>query len=155
MKKIILSFGAYILLASFSVHPGNTNLSEKATANLHVKSGRGYSAQLSGMEQPGSREPHGSGRAFIKFSPGQNEMYFYLEVHNIDPATTAFIHYGPAGATGPEVVELHAPVNGRSYATIQVSKEVIKAIMANPENYYVCVSNAVNPEGAVRGQLYN
>ena len=153
MKKIILSFGAYILLASFSVHRGKTNLSEKETARLELKNGRGYTAQLSGVEQPESREPYGSGRAFFKFNPGQGTMYYYLEVHNIEPATSASIHLGGAGESGPVVAELQAPVNGMSYTTINLDKSLIKAIMANPGNYYVSVSNALNPDGAVRGQI--
>jgi hypothetical protein len=155
MKKIILSFGAYILLASFTVHPANTSLSKKETTGFIKKSGRGYTAQLSGTEQLGSKEPSGNGRAYFKFNPGQGTMYYYLEVHNIDAATTAHINFGAAGVNGPEVVELQAPVNGISYATITLDKEVIKDIMSNPENYYVVIANELNPDGAVRGQIAN
>jgi hypothetical protein len=153
MKKVILSFGAYILLASFNVHPGNNQLSAKETIKLELKNGRGYTAQLTGVEQPDSKEPYGSGRAFFKFNPGQGTMYYYLEVNNIETATYAAIYFGAAGETGPVVAELQAPVNGMSYTTINMDKALIKAIMSNPENYYVSVSNALNPDGAVRGQI--
>lgn len=155
MKKIIFSFGAVMLLASFNVQPLSTVISGTATNGSFVKSGRGYTAQLSGAEEPGGGDLNGSGRAYLEFNPGRGTLYYYLEVQNIDPATAAHIHIGAAGVAGNVVVELAAPSDGVSYGTVNLDKETIKAIKRNPENYYVNVHNPLYPAGAVRGQLVN
>jgi hypothetical protein len=155
MKKIIFSFGAVMLLASFTVLPVSTNFQVKETRGSLVKSGRGYTAQLTGTEEPGGGDLNGTGRAYLEFNPGRGTLYYYLEVQNIDPATAAHIHFGAAGVAGPVVVELEAPVDGISYGTINIDKELIKTIKKNPEDYYVNVHNALYPAGAVRGQIIN
>ena len=155
MKKVFISLGAVIVLASFSIQPLSTNTSSKETIGSLIKSGRGFTAQMSGMEEPGGGDLNGTGRAYLEFNPGRGTLYYYLEVQNIDPATAAHIHFGTTGVAGPVVVGLQAPVDGISYGTINLDKELIKAIKKNPENYYVNVHNELYPAGAVRGQITN
>lgn len=155
MKKIFFSFGAVLVLASFNIQPLSTNISDKETIGSFVKSGRGFTAQLSGAEEPGGGDLSGTGRAYLEFNPGRGTLYYYLEVQNIESATAAHIHIGAAGIAGPVVVELEAPADGISYGTVSLDRETIKAIKRNPENYYVNVHNALYPAGAVRGQIVN
>ncbi len=116
--------------------------------------GRPFSTTLTGAaEVPGPGDPDGSGTAWLQLNPGQGEICYSLAVSNIDPATAAHIHVGTADVAGPVVVPLAAPTSGESSACASVDRELIKAIIQNPENYYVNVHNAVHPAGALRGQL--
>jgi hypothetical protein len=62
-----------------------------------------------------------------------------------------------AGANGPLVQAFtdinFFVVNGRFHRTVTLDSAVSTAIAANPENYYLVVTTAANPGGAVRGQL--
>jgi hypothetical protein len=117
-------------------------------------SGRPLATTLSGAaEVPGPGDPDGSGSAVLRLNPGQEEICYSLTVSGIAPATAAHIHVGLAGIAGPVVVPLQAPTSGSSSACASASRELIRAIILNPENYYVNVHNADFPAGAVRGQL--
>ena len=125
-----------------------------ATVGLAAAGGRPLSTPLTGAEEaPGPGDPDGTGFASLTLNPGQGEICFELSVSGIDPATAAHIHVAPAGAPGPVVVPLVPPTSGSSSGCVSASRELIKAIIQHPENYYVNVHNTVHPAGAVRGQL--
>lgn len=117
--------------------------------------GRPLSANLTGAaEFPGPGDPDGSGTALITLNYGQGEVCWELHVSDIAPATAAHIHFGAAGVAGGVEVGLTPPTDGSSTGCkSDVDRDLIKAIMQNPENYYVNVHNADFPGGAVRGQL--
>jgi CHRD domain len=116
--------------------------------------GRPLATTLTGAaEVPGPGDPDGSGSASIRLNPGQGEVCFELTVSGIAPATAAHIHVGPAGVAGPVVVGLAPPTSGTSSGCVSADPTLIKAIIQNPEQYYVNVHNAEFPAGAVRGQL--
>ena len=116
--------------------------------------GRPLATTLTGAaEVPGPGDPDGSGTASIRLNPGQGEVCFELTVSSIAPATAAHIHVGPAGVAGPVVVGLAPPTSGTSSGCVSADPALIKAIIQNPEHYYVNVHNADFPAGAVRGQL--
>ncbi|HXG66579.1 MAG TPA: CHRD domain-containing protein [Blastocatellia bacterium] len=116
--------------------------------------GRKLSATLTGeAEVPGPGDPDGSGEVTMQLNQGRRRICFQLSVQNIDPATAAHIHEGPAGVAGPVVVTLVPPTDGFSSDCITVDPDLIKEIRQNPENFYVNVHNAAFPAGAVRGQL--
>ena len=116
--------------------------------------GRPLATTLTGAaEVPGPGDPDGSGTASIRLNPGQGEVCFELAVSGIAPATAAHIHVGPAGVAGPVVVGLAPPTSGTSSGCVSADPALIKAIIQNPEQYYVNVHNAEFPAGAVRGQL--
>ena len=124
--------------------------------------GRPFSTVLSGEEEVdpvtgevGVGDPDGSGLATITVNPGQGEICYELSVEDITlPAIGAHIHVGPAGENGPVVVPLTPPdSSGFSSGCAEVSRELAKAIIQNPENYYVNVHTTDFPNGAIRGQL--
>lgn len=116
--------------------------------------GRPLATTLTGAaEVPGPGDPDGSGTAAITLNPGRGEVCFELVVTGIAPATAAHIHVAPAGTAGPVVVGLVPPTGGSSSGCVSAARELILAIIQNPENYYVNVHNAVYPAGALRGQL--
>jgi hypothetical protein len=125
-----------------------------ALTSLAADGGRRFTVEMTGAaEAPGPGDPDGSGTAVFRLNYGQGEICYELTVENIDPATAAHIHIAPAGSPGPVVVPLAAPTSGSSSGCAEVSRDLIKAIIQNPEAYYVNVHNAAFPPGAVRGQL--
>ena len=121
-----------------------------STAFAH--GGRPLSATLSGANEIGGGDPDGSGSASLTLNPGQGEVCFHITVSNLATITAAHIHAAPAGTNGPVVVNFNPVVNGLNNC-VSADRELIKAIMQNPENYYVNVHTTEFPGGAIRGQL--
>jgi hypothetical protein len=119
--------------------------------------GRRFSTTLTGeAEVPGPGDPDGSGTAVIRLNPGQEQICWQITVSDITlPATGAHIHVGTATEFGPVVVGLIPPgVSGSSSGCTSADRDLIKAIIQNPENYYVNVHTVpLYAAGAVRGQL--
>jgi hypothetical protein len=111
-------------------------------------------AKLSGAaEVPGPGDTKGSGSAEVMFHPDKGEVCYELKVADIQEATAAHIHEGAAGKDGPVAVALETPKTGSAKGCKNVDAAVVKAIMANPANYYINIHNAAFPKGALRGQL--
>jgi hypothetical protein len=124
------------------------------TAAVAQAGGKTLTATLTGAaEVPGPGDPDGSGEATITLNPGQGEICYELSVTGIAPATAAHIHVGSVSVAGPVVVGLAPPTGGSSSGCTSADRALIKAIMKNPEQYYVNVHNAEYPAGALRGQL--
>jgi hypothetical protein len=120
--------------------------------------GRPLSTTLTGAaEVPGPGDPDGSGTARITINPGQEEVCWEIAAEDITlPATAAHIHVGAVGTAPPNnvVVTLSPPdESGFSSGCAQVSRELAKAILKNPEDYYVNVHTSDFSRGAIRGQL--
>jgi hypothetical protein len=101
----------------------------------------------------GSVDPDGSGTFSATVDRAKGQLCYKLKVKNIDVAQAAHIHKGAAGASGPPVVPLGAPVKGSSKGCASVAADALSAIVAHPADYYVNVHNAAFPGGAIRGQL--
>jgi len=115
-----------------------------------------FTTNLTGAaEVPGPGDADGSGSATIKINYGQGTLCWDIRVNGITlPATAAHIHDAPAGVAGPVFVGLSAPgTKGVAIGCANVSRDLLKAIIDHPEEYYVNVHNADHPAGAVRGQL--
>ena len=116
--------------------------------------GRRLATTLSGAEEaPRPGDPDGSGTALLTLNPGQEEICYELTVTGVAPIRAAHIHVGPAGSAGPVVVGLMPPTTGSSSGCASADRDLILAIIQNPELYYVNVHNADFPAGALRGQL--
>jgi hypothetical protein len=125
-----------------------------AAAQWADDGGRPLSTALTGAEEvPGPGDPDGSGEAVLTLNHGQGQVCFQLNVSDIAPATAAHIHVGPEGVAGPVVVGLTPPTGGSSSGCVTADRDLIKAIIQDPDAYYVNVHNAEFPAGAVRGQL--
>ncbi len=116
--------------------------------------GRQLATALTGEEEvPGPGDLDGSGFATVTVNPGQGVLCYELSVSGIAPATAAHIHEAPPGEAGDVVVGLEPPTDGSSSGCVEVDRALAKAILKNPENYYVNVHNEEFPLGALRGQL--
>ena len=115
-----------------------------------------FTAKLSGDNEVGGGDPDGSGTALLRLNPGLGQVCFELSVSDITlPATGAHIHVGTATEAGPVVVGLIPPdAGGTSSGCVSADADLIKAILQNPENYYVNVHTVpLYAAGAIRGQL--
>jgi hypothetical protein len=125
-----------------------------ALTSIAADGGRKFTTTLTGAaEVPGPADPDGSGTSTITLNHGQGEVCWELTVSGIAPATAAHIHVGSASVAGPVVVPLSPPTSGSSSGCIGADRDLIKAIIQNPGEYYVNVHNAEFPAGALRGQL--
>ena len=137
MKKKTVLYMALIALAVL------------ALASIAADGGRKFTTTLTGAaEVPGPGDPDGSGTATVTLNLGQGEVCWDIMVSGVDPIAAAHIHVGEAGVAGGVVVPL-SPTSGCTSA----DRDLIKAIIQNPEGYYVNVHNAAFPAGALRGQL--
>ena len=113
-----------------------------------------FTTKLSGDNEVGGGDPDGSGTAAVKTRG--SEICYDLKWTGID-ATMAHIHKGAAGANGDVVVPFFAnesPLDAKSKSgCVEAKASVVKAIAANPSNYYVNVHSPEFPKGAIRGQL--
>jgi hypothetical protein len=123
-----------------------------------VLAASGYTMLVTNMtgarEVPGPGDPDGSGQATVKLNIHKQEVCYELEVWDIEPAVAAHIHVGRASVAGPVVIPLDPPTDGHSSGCATgVDKGLIRAIIRDPNLYYVNVHTPSYPAGAVRGQL--
>ena len=154
MQRLKVSIVLCIAAAATLVVAGN------AVADHPGGGGVKLSATLTGAEECNAQgvcnqgDPDGTGTFSGRVNVGQRELCYTLTVANIAPATAAHIHVAPRGRPGPVVIGLAPPTNGSSSGCITgLDRGLLKAIVKNPEQYYVNVHNAPYPAGALRGQL--
>jgi len=117
--------------------------------------GRPFTVPLTGAAEvtaqgvPNQGDPDGLGKARLWINPGKSRVCWSIQVANVEPITAAHIHVAPATTTGPVVV----PLNPYTGGCISVTRELAKALIKDPDSYYVNVHNATYPGGALRGQL--
>lgn len=106
-------------------------------------------ATLSGANQTGGGDADGTGTFSAEIDADAGDFCYTLTADKVDKVTMAHVHTGAAGANGPPVVTLELG----SDLCVAAEPDVLKAILAAPEGYYVNVHNAAYPAGAIRGQL--
>jgi CHRD domain len=112
-------------------------------------------AVLTGAKEPEGGDPNGRG-SFTAIVDG-NRLCYGLTNRNIEDPAAAHIHRGRTGVAGDIVVPLEQPSSGDPGASsdcVRVARSVSRAILQNPNRYYVNVHTAGFPDGAVRGQLF-
>ena len=112
-------------------------------------------AVLTGAKEPEGGDPNGRG-SFTAIVDG-NRLCYGLTNRNIEDPAAAHIHRGRAGVAGDIVVPLEQPSSGdpgASSACARVARPLARAILQNPNRYYVNVHTAGFPDGAIRGQLF-
>lgn len=109
-------------------------------------------ADLTGASETGGGDADGTGRFSGQLDVETGDVCFTLSTTKVATATAAHIHEGAAGVDGKPVVTIE--VTGPSDdSCVAAEPDLLKAIVAAPESYYVNVHTADYPKGAVRGQL--
>ena len=126
-----------------------------ATTVYAAESARFKMALTGAEEVPVQGDPDGVGKARVTLDRDLSQVCFEIRVAKITlPATSAHIHSGVAGVSGPAVVTLTPPdASGMSSGCVAADLTLITEIRNNPSGYYVNVHNSDFPAGAVRGQL--
>jgi len=104
---------------------------------------------------PGPGDPDGMAMGTLTVDPGTNTISWNFTYENIDTPTNLRIHTGAPGVSGAPFVSLAltgTPGNLVGQAT-NAPNSVIDALLAAPENYYLAITTAEFPGGAVRQQL--
>jgi CHRD domain-containing protein len=112
-------------------------------------------AVLTGAKEPEGGDPNGRG-SFTAIVDG-NQLCYGLTNKNIEDPGAAHIHRGRSGVAGDIVVPLQQPSSGdpgTSSDCVRIARSLRRAILANPNRYYVNVHTAGLPDGAIRGQLF-
>ena len=121
--------------------------------------GRPFTTALTGAaEVPGPGDPNASGTASLRLNPGQEEVCFDISWADVDGEVFAsHIHVGTVNEAGPVVITLFTGSfdgTGSVSDCVSADRELLRAILQNPEGYYVNVHSRPDfPGGAVRGQL--
>ena len=97
----------------------------------------------------------GTGVASLAVDRDRKRICTSLWVTGVEAPTGADISLGAPGAVGSVVVTLEAPTTGaiQNSCVNDVDKDLLKAMIDAPSDYYVTVYSAAYPGGAVRGQL--
>jgi hypothetical protein len=123
-------------------------------ASQQAKNDGGITATLTGANEVGVLgDADGSGIFRFTIKNQEQQLCYELNVSNISPATSSTINAGASGSNGKVVLNLITPANGRSQGCTSSKVDVLADIAANPNRYYVNVTNAEFPNGAIRGQL--
>jgi hypothetical protein len=101
----------------------------------------------------GLGDPNATGTVLFRMNPGREEVCFDVTTANADPFFASHIHRAPAGIAGDIVVPTTGAFSGSTSACVHADRELILAIMQNPEGYYYNAHNTAFPGGALRGQL--
>lgn len=147
------------------------SLASTATAS----SSKNYRTHLSGGDEVPVVVTNAQGQAIFKLSDDGTELYYKLNVANIENVLQAHLHLAPAGANGPVVAWLYpsAPpaqlIPGRTNGTLaqgtitssnlvgplagQSLQDLIDAIDA--AGTYVNVHTTAHLGGELRGQLHD
>ena len=113
-----------------------------------------FKADLSGATGTSAAgDPDGRGTAFVDARPGRDELCLTLAVSGTAPLTSAHLHAGDVGVSGPVVAAFGESAAGPSGQCVAVSRHVIREIRKDPGKYYVDVHTAEFPDEALRGQL--
>jgi hypothetical protein len=115
--------------------------------------GRALTTNLTGAEERPAGDPDGLGIASVRSLPGLGQLCYQLTVSRIElPATAARIQLA---STGKTVVALRAPdaATGVTSGCPNVSRALVRSVLARPAAYFLNVTTRDYPAGAIRGTL--
>ena len=125
-----------------------------------------FTAQLSGDQQVPPVQTSASGMAWFK--PMQDNVWFEINVTNIQGVTMAHIHSGKQGENGPPVVPLYKSDTPQQMSGIlakgNITADTFQGPMAGKQlsdlitamqngETYVNIHTQQNPDGEIRGQI--
>jgi hypothetical protein len=113
--------------------------------------GRTLTTNLSGADEKPTGDPDGLGIASVRSLPGLGQLCYQLTVSRIElPATAARLQLV---STGKTVVALRAPdaATGVSSGCPNVSRALVRSVLARPAAYFLNVTTGDYPAGAIRG----
>jgi hypothetical protein len=107
-------------------------------------------AVLNGPNETAGGDADGTGTFSADVDADAGDFCYTITSAKIAAPTMAHVHAGAAGANGAPVITIDPKGNDECVA---VEPDVLRPIVAAPENYYINVHNGEFPAGAIRGQL--
>ena len=106
------------------------------------------------LARPGTPQ---RGTARLTMNPALTQVCYRITTSHLAPVLAAHIHLGAAGTNGPIVAPLfgYSPAKTWTffYGCVSASRPVLRAVLRDPQRYYVNVHTTRFPAGAIRGQL--
>ncbi|MHB8694684.1 MAG: CHRD domain-containing protein [Solirubrobacteraceae bacterium] len=112
-----------------------------------------YTVQLSAAAARPAVSPTAGGTAIIAFHGSSTICWRFAHLHGFVNATTAHVALGPASRVGATALTLSPGPKLHHRGCMKISPALSKQIWASPRSFYVTVTSAQNPGGAVRAQL--
>ena len=139
-RRALAAFGGVLMLAGV----GTTGTAFAAR----------FTATLNGDNVVGSGDRDGWGRVRLRVDDTLNTLCTDIEVRSIGEVTSAQVFRGRKGEPGEPVANLDRPGgDGDSEDCDNIGDALADEIQANPAQFYVMVTTAEFPRGALRGQL--
>jgi hypothetical protein len=139
-RRVMAGFGGVLMLAGV----GTTGTAMAAR----------FTATLNGDNVAGGGDRDGWGRLRARVDDTLNSLCIDLEVRSIDRVTSARIFRGRDGEEGEPVANLDRPGGDNdSEDCDNIGDTLADEIQSNPAAFYVLVTTAEFPNGALRGQL--
>ena len=176
-NKFLLAITAFFLIATSCQKQENEFVKQDQTQQEEFqksgKSGKNFTAHLSGDEEVPSVNTNATGQAIFNLRNDGAELHYKLIVANIEDVFMSHIHLAPAGSNGPVVVWLYpstpppllipGPING-VLAEGVITKDDLVGPLAGMElsdlidyfkngGCYVNVHTLAFPSGEIRGQI--
>ncbi len=111
---------------------------------------------LDGASVPGGGHPTATGGVRVSWNQAGTVCLSHFQLTGITAGqvTSVKIHAGAAGATGPEVIDFAIPPGSLpNHCVSGVDPDVILGLRHQQDQYYINVTTAAYPSGAIRAQL--
>lgn len=118
-----------------------------------------FTVALTSNEVPGGGDQGGQGSAELNLSVPGKQACFSINWKGLKEKVTAFhLHQATQGNEGPPFIHFFDNQNfpgadGKASGCVPASPDQIRAVIANPTNYYLNLHSTAFPNGAIRGQL--
>jgi hypothetical protein len=124
--------------------PGGALRAQLSSSQINVTAAGSQEVPPSGVT--------GTANVVLSF-PTATQVCAAVTVQNLTGATAMHIHRGAAGTNGPVVIPFDASqINGGTQC-VTVAADLASEIATTPAGFYFNIHTAVNPGGAIRGQL--
>jgi hypothetical protein len=102
---------------------------------------------------PGPGAPNAFGTANVFIDLGRGMLCYRMGYDGINRPTSAHIHRGGAGQSGPPAIDLHPEMNGDE-GCVGADPTALRHLRDYPESFYLQLHTPEQPDGALRGQLF-
>jgi hypothetical protein len=116
--------------------------------------GESLRANLSGDQvvgAPGDPDAVGTANVFVDLNNGL--LCYRLGYDGINRPSAAHIHQGGPGQVGRPVIDMHPETNGDE-GCVGADPTALRNLRDHPEAFYLNLHTPENPDGAMRGQLF-
>ncbi len=114
---------------------------------------------LTGDQVPDGGDDNGRGTAVLKLDAKRKTVCYLVHWRKLDGKVEAMhLHKGDAGEVGPHAVDLlmDAKLKGKRGGDadcVDAPRKTIRAIIDDPQDYYLNIHTTEHEDGSIRGQL--